>query len=321
MLLPIKRSSAVSPARFYFLMCIAMISLAVMWLLTRWVSLLQPQHLVATPMLRQPGPPPLVIASFTTIPSRINLILPTVLSLLRQTYTIDRIELNLPYICERTNETYEIPAWLPDVSPRLHIYRTPDYGAITKIAPTLLRHKDEPNVYVWAVDDDRTIPSHTLAVLLGTVDSTHPAALGFVGGLINWGGRVFPAVARNEYRRVDVLTGFGTVLYPPGCIRDDFETYLEMVSADPDARKSDDITLANYFAKVGVPRYTIAFPERQRIDFNSKEVALAFNFDAASLHKDGGGHPQRYVRVLTWFQAQGHLWLPVAGERTSLRLR
>jgi len=46
--------------------------------------------------------------------------------------------LNIPYICKRTAEEYDLTHFKVEDS-RVKLFRTPDYGAITKVAPTLLR--------------------------------------------------------------------------------------------------------------------------------------------------------------------------------------
>ena len=52
-----------------------------------------------------------VIASLTTIPSRIDRIRPVLDSLRNQTVPVERIEINVPDVCVRTGETYVIPEW------------------------------------------------------------------------------------------------------------------------------------------------------------------------------------------------------------------
>src|SRR3954454_7342004 len=76
----------------------------------------------------------------TTIPTRIDEIRPVIEAVLAQSVPIERLELNIPYKCIRTNEPYTIPMWL-DGMDRVMIFRTEDYGSITKVAPTFLRYQ------------------------------------------------------------------------------------------------------------------------------------------------------------------------------------
>jgi hypothetical protein len=256
-----------------------------------------------------------VIASFTTVPSRVHLLRPMILSVLNQSYAVAAVELNMPYFNQRTQENYTIPSWLLNISDRLHIYRTPDYGAITKVAPTLVRHMGENNTYIWSLDDDRVFPSHILELLMQNIDRANPAMLGFVGGTMRWGGNISPPKPPNDHHAVGVLKGYGTILYPPGCIHEDFQAYVNMTSEHLDARNSDDVILANYFAHYPVPRYTVPFPEGQMVLFNGPGVELRYNRDKTALHRTDGGHPNRYKAVLLWLQEQGMLWLPVQGSQ------
>ncbi len=64
------------------------------------------------------------------------------------------LNFNIPFMCKKTGEEYIIPDWLDElVSEKFKIYRTLDYGSITKILPTILRIND-PETIIITVDDD-----------------------------------------------------------------------------------------------------------------------------------------------------------------------
>ena len=88
-----------------------------------------------------------IIASMTTIPSRIDLIRPVIEAVLNQTVPIEHLEVNVPYQCIRTGEAYELPAWLEGME-RVKIFRTEDCGPITKVAPTFLRYQNDLETYI-----------------------------------------------------------------------------------------------------------------------------------------------------------------------------
>jgi hypothetical protein len=107
------------------------------------------------------------------MPRRVDLLRPVLESLVAQSPDgiVASIELNIPYFNIRTRENYSIPEWLNANSSsffgkRVRIFRTPDYGAITKVAPTLLRHASSKGVYVWSVDDDTVYDQDSLSHLL-----------------------------------------------------------------------------------------------------------------------------------------------------------
>ncbi|MBR1212787.1 hypothetical protein [Bradyrhizobium sp. JYMT SZCCT0180] len=101
---------------------------------------------------------PRIVASMTTIPSRIGCIRPVMEAVVIQTVPVAPIELNIPHICQCTGQTYETPDWLTGLE-RVIIYRTEDYGPVAKIAPTLLRYTADQETYIWSVVDDCAYPA------------------------------------------------------------------------------------------------------------------------------------------------------------------
>ena len=241
----------------------------------------------------------LIIASLTTMPNRINLIRPVLDAIRKQKVKVHHIEINVPYKCIRTEEDYVIPQWLEEY-PDLEIYRTEDYGAITKVAPTLLRHKDE-EVYIWSVDDDVKYPSNTLEGLIKKHDPSIKRILAYSVGSITTRG--FQGSSSNEGYDM-VLEGVGSVLYPLDCIKDDFLSYVEKTSSIPDCRVSDDIILSNYFEGQGIRIFRC--PDLAKLKIAS--VLLPYYKDQTATHLQTGGHANRYVRVLHHLQSLGLLY-------------
>lgn len=210
-----------------------------------------------------------VIASLTTLPSRISKISKMLISILDQTYPVDAIHINIPLVCKRTKETYVIPEWLESF-PKLQIFRTEDYGSITKVAPTFFREKE---AYIWSVDDDLAYPPYTLQKL---VDDKNPEAIRYY--------------IQFMLENLKVFEGFGSVLYPPACIKEDFLEYLEITSALPDCRVSDDVILSNYFCNV-----------KQVKIYNNENIhrhILPYYKSPDATHLQTGGHTERYKRVI-----------------------
>jgi hypothetical protein len=100
----------------------------------------------------------------TTTPSRIERIRPALDSVIAQSASIEHIEMNIPYVSARTNELYALPRWLEGMD-RVKIFRTEDYGPITNVAPTLLRHRCDHDTYIWSVDGDYAYPTNQLEML------------------------------------------------------------------------------------------------------------------------------------------------------------
>jgi hypothetical protein len=251
-----------------------------------------------------------IIASLTTIPSRINLIQPTIESIVKQTISIESVEINIPYNCRRTGDEYVIPEWLLALEQsskgtqcEIRIFRTEDYGAITKIAPTLIRHRNEKDTYIWCLDDDFAYPENMLAVLYREFIPTrnyilcHSKALWDYDDDKNCKG--YASSRREGFG--DFLEGFSSVLYPAFVIGDDFEDYLARALHTDDNRNSDDVIISNYFNLKDIKIYCCAYPySLDRILLGNKGAEYG-QFDDA-LHNQGGGNTARYIRVYNWLR-------------------
>lgn len=254
-----------------------------------------------------------IIASLTTIPSRVNHILPTIQSILNQTITIDSIEINIPYFFKRTGEVYNIPEWLLALEKdsknskcKVRIFRTEDYGAITKIAPTLLRYKNNKNTYIWSLDDDFEYPENMLAVLYREFSPKNNYVLSHSGGrwVYNEDSKECENyVSSRREGTVDFIEGYASILYPAFIVEDDFENYITKTSKTLDCRNSDDIIISNYLNIKNITMYTCAYP------YNSTKTLiegcnLQHGSDEDSLHKQGGGNAERYIRVFNWLKEE-----------------
>lgn len=213
-----------------------------------------------------------IIATITTIPSRINFIKPTLESILDQTILVDHIELNIPYKCIRTNEEYIIPEWLLNMN-KVKIFRTEDYGSITKVAPTFIRYKNDSNIYIWSCDDDLIYPNNTLELYTDGFTHFTNEARGY------WG---LDYTLNKEFKHkseVQILQGFSSILYAPQIVKDDFIEYLEFISKS-DKCKNDDVMIANYLAKYNISRilyrpYTINFLDNKILqEYGNTDDAL-----------------------------------------------
>ena len=253
-----------------------------------------------------------IIASLTTTPHRIDLIKPTIDSILNQTIPISAIELNVPYVFKRTGEKYKIPEWLIDLEKNnnnnkceLRIYRTEDYGAITKVAPTLMRHRENNDVYVWSLDDDIEYPLNMLAVLYREYYPNKPYVLSHSAGNWKYDEKTNDCIDLLTNRTegfYDFCEGFGTILYPAFLIQDDFENYVIETSETLDNRNSDDVIISNYLAMKNIKIYNCAYPYSKDSKLLDDDNYLKFGFCEDALHQQGGGNIVRYLRVFNWLK-------------------
>lgn len=239
-----------------------------------------------------------IIASMTTIPSRIDRIRPVLESVLGQTVPVEHVELNIPYVCVRTNEPYTLPTWLTEME-RVKIFRTDDYGPITKIAPTLLRHQSDQETYLWSVDDDFAYPENQLAMLRRGHRHSEHRILARHGGDFNKDGSI---TFKYGQMPVSMFEGFGTVLYPPGCIGGDFLEYVQATSKDMDCRQSDAVVLSLYFSSREVPIFIWNSPSETEPFYPTG--ALPHSSEKDALHLQGGGNLERYKRVISFLSSR-----------------
>ena len=200
-----------------------------------------------------------IVATMTTIPSRIERIEPVIEAVLNQSKPVAHLEINIPQFCRRTGEDYRIPDWLAS-NRKVRIYRTEDYGPITKVAPTLLRYDVDPDTYIWSVDDDCVYPQNQLEILCRSHHKGTHRILTRYGGVLHDDGAVQFLYGQSN---VSMLEGFGGVLYPPSCIKSDFRRFIEQTSCDQDCVKNDDIVLAMYFNHHAIPIYLYNVPSTE----------------------------------------------------------
>ena len=254
-----------------------------------------------------------IIASLTTIPSRIEHIQSTLESIKNQNIVINAIELNIPWTFERTGETYTIPNWLLELVEssqktecEIRIFRTKDYGAITKVAPTILRHREDKEVLIWSVDDDFKYPSNMLSVLIHTYKPTKRYVLSHSCGNWIYNESTGDCIDYHAYRGRgvnDFLEGFATVLYPAYFFLDDFEDYITKTSQLLDNRNSDDIIMSNYLALKDIEIYNCVF-RYHRVYLSDQLNGMSYGLGSDALHKQQDGHHKRYIRVFNWLKAE-----------------
>jgi hypothetical protein len=195
------------------------------------------------------------VLSFTTIPSRINDIRPTVESLLAQTMTPDAVYLWLPQSYRRLPGGPEVPKWLEGSGVDVHF--TEDYGPGTKLRPTLELEKD-PRTVVVTADDDMYYPPGWLSELVGMWEQFRC--------VVASRGRVFKDPSDLKYRntrvvggrkgvntpptKVDITTGVEGTLYQVGFFDNSFFDQTKC----PSAFYNDDVWACGHLSTRGVPR-------------------------------------------------------------------
>jgi len=200
-----------------------------------------------------------IIISLTTIPSRLNYhdqnggLQPVLNRLLTLSYSDYEIHLNIPYVVKKTNEEYSLPSWLTEITDsKLKIFRTDDYGSMTKILPTILRTEESDDVIIITVDDDLSYEDGFIEYHIEKRKQYPNAAIGFAGISAINGSCHFCTTVRNDVR-VKIIEGYKTVSYKRSFFKPDF--FSEFVGES----WSDDIILSAYMGKHNIEKWVVSY--------------------------------------------------------------
>lgn len=207
------------------------------------------------------------VVTLTTVPSRIALIKPTVLSLLRQTLHPGRIEINLGEVPPKPSERWLIPDWLQELKAvQLH-WINPDLGPASKWIPTVRRYEGTETLIV-VVDDDM-IYAPTLLESLVAADRQAKGRAVFCGNghPITRNLRFFDhpsdkAISVGQ-RRVAIVEGCGGYTLRPQHFDCAALTALDGVPAG--ALRNDDIWVSGLLSRRGIPKYQIPVGKRHSL--------------------------------------------------------
>jgi hypothetical protein len=201
-----------------------------------------------------------IIVSLTTVPNRLleskehmgtKIGLKTILE---QKNIIYKIHFNIPYIYKLTNETIIIPQWLVDYQkqyPHLEIYRTQDFGAITKILPTLER-TNNPDTIIITVDDDLYYNEGFIQAHLEARKKYDNYAIGFAGLSALDGSCHFCTTTKKDIL-VKILEGYKTVSY-----KRSFFNINELKENFISKTWNDDYVLSAYMGYKNIPKIVLA---------------------------------------------------------------
>jgi Glycosyl transferase family 2 len=202
-----------------------------------------------------------VIASLSTVPSRINNLRPTIQSLLKQTRPPDEIILAIPEFSVREQRPYVVPKYISRL-PRVRVLHcAEDWGPATKFIGAI---QDElaagrENSLIMVVDDDRLYPRDALETYLYYSEQLPNAALCFRGAAmpstLDWDdAKMIYAKDLREPSPVAVITGCGSYLVRARF----FDRSLWDYSGAPSvAFYIDDIWISAWLSRRGVKRYVV----------------------------------------------------------------
>jgi hypothetical protein len=186
---------------------------------------------------------------------------------------LDKLYLNIPFET-RKGEKYENLEWLNEfttnktiTTTKIILHRSPDYGSITKLLPTLDAISD-PYAIIITFDDDVQCSQDVVKNLVeGVVKHKFQAAVGLGG----WVAGKFPFMYQSVHdkeREVDWLEGKTAVAYPRHLLP---STGIDLLvhPFPPHLAQHDDHIITYHVAKRGGKRFVVdgrnAMKERMNI--------------------------------------------------------
>jgi len=216
-------------------------------------------------------PPTRIVASYTTIPNRYNILLQSIISMTNQTHKLDAIYLTIPKRASRLNQDYPP---IPDSISTLCtvIYIDIDYGPITKMYGALISETDA-NTVIISCDDDVIFPTNYIESILKHHYNYPRSAICGTGALIGRGlpfisivSTVKPFQPTNGFtgftldkngKCVDLIFGVAGVLYVRNFFPHNDELHNEILQyslLDQDIFLNDDVLISGYLSKRGIER-------------------------------------------------------------------
>jgi hypothetical protein len=239
----------------------------------------------------------MITIGLTTTPRRVNYLLPTIESLLRQTQQADRIIVAVPRICARLGEEMgELPRFLVDMAAddrRIEIILCPDYGPATKIVvPKSLTRQ---GWLIW-LDDDICYGKHMVEQL---VSNCPPQSAIATSGFL-WQG-IRPVNA--HLASADILEAWGGI-----CCRvedlpdlDDLwqpktaEDYHRMSLLEKCHWQADDYVMSRALQDEGIGTVVCSTLKHNRSSNHIRKLGLGD--DGLQKCKETGGNIYAYMRL------------------------
>ena len=232
-----------------------------------------------------------VVLTLTTIPNRLskqndNGVEKVLKFLCNLSYNDYEIHFNIPYINKKTGEEYHIPQWLDDLYnehfDKLKIFRTEDYGSLTKLLPTVKRSIN-PETVIITIDDDLEYMDGFIEEHLVKRKLYPDAALGFAGIASIPNGICHFCTPVKQDTRVKILEGYKTISYLRKFFKDDFEEFVSGKSWN------DDMIISAYLGKENIQKIVLAYDK----ETNFTPRAESFPVVRSLPNETGGCHLYR----------------------------
>lgn len=236
-----------------------------------------------------------VTVSLSTTPKRVNMLLPTLKTLLNQTRPPDRILLCIPSYCARLDQHLEsIPEYLLTLeqTTQLQIIQTEDYGPATKFIPASKYLKPDENHFLIWLDDD-ILYTETLVEEL-VKNCPERSAISVTGF------KLLPNHHKMELRHLkeaDILEGWGGVCCRVADLPDlekhwSRKPYSEMTYIEKCHWHSDDYVMSRVLQDSGIR--TVVCCTEKLTRFMNEPLDFGLQVDALQNSSMTAGHQAAY---------------------------
>ena len=215
-----------------------------------------------------------IVGSLTTIPSRINNIIPVLESIVAQG-ELEIIYLTIPWIFTKTQQEYIIPKDVYMYN-KCSIVRGQDYGPITKITGALFSEHD-PDTLIVTFDDDVIYPKYLVKSMLEKRSKYPDSAIGSSGfqiGQFPTYGSIIMNQAKNNNMwfnpyvpekglNVDILAGYAGAMYKRGYFPpiEKIQTFLYYPINHSLLYINDDVFISAWLSSQEIQRRVFKLPE------------------------------------------------------------
>lgn len=201
-----------------------------------------------------------IIVTLSTIPSRIDLIDPTIMSLLDQTVLPKFIYINVPKFSRREQCEYIIPEKFLNHPIIRIIHSEKDWGPATKSIPAIQKEK-ETNTPLLILDDDYIYHRRLIETYQKHENDYKESVICLRGwnlpkNMIHGNAVKMDGNKIKEFKQVNLIEGSCSYLVRPDFFKDDFFDYD---SAPDEAFFCDDIWISGHLNKNKVPIYIMPF--------------------------------------------------------------
>lgn len=256
-----------------------------------------------------------VVASFTTLPSRYDILYQSMQSLLKNTIPPDVIYLAIPKRARRLNQEYPpLPEKIQQIC--TVVLMDQDYGPISKIYGALMS-EDDPNTLILSCDDDVLFAQDHIAKLLIHHQQHPSAAICGTGALLRHGLWFISIVSSippfqnwrsftgfdvdDRGRNIDLIFGVAGVLYSRGMFPHPDQLHEELFGyslRESSLFYNDDVLISGFLSKHGIDRKVfLDIPSITQIDVDdalSQDLWVMLNRmnESITVAKSYGFFPQ-----------------------------